>query len=116
MKTSTNSLRQSKIELAKALLERERRIAQNPLKYALQHVKQKAASAARHAIRALFWGNRVGKTEWGAQEVAKVALGEHAWIQPGEIWAFSPSFDEQKDTTQKKLLSYIPEHRILDRS
>lgn len=45
-----------------------------------------------------------------------MALGEHGWIQPGEIWSFSPSFDEQKDTTQKKLLSYIPEHRIKDRT
>lgn len=67
-------------------------------------------------MRALFWGNRVGKTEWGAQEVATVALGEHGWIGPGEIWSFCPSFDEQKDTTQKKLLSYLPEHRILDRT
>jgi phage terminase large subunit-like protein len=63
----------------------------------------------------LFWGNRVGKTEWGAQEVSRVALGEHGWIEPGEIWSFCPSFDEQKDTTQKKLLSYLPEDRILDR-
>lgn len=110
------SLRSSKIQLAKALYEKAKRIASSPLKYALQHNKQQTVSACRKAIRALFWGNRVGKTEWGAQEVARVALGEHGWIQPGEIWSFCPSFDEQKDTTQKKLLSYIPEHRILDRT
>jgi phage terminase large subunit-like protein len=102
--------------LATALLEKERRRAENPLRYCRQDPKQIEASSMRHLIRALFWGNRVGKTEWGAQEVAKVALGEHDWIQPGEIWSFSPSFDKQKDTTQKKLLSYIPEHRIKDRS
>jgi phage terminase large subunit-like protein len=109
------SLRDSKIQLAKALYEKALRIAKNPLQYAQQHSKQKEASACKKAIRALFWGNRVGKTEWGAQEVAKVALGEHGWIEPGEIWSFCPSFDEQKDTTQKKLLSYLPEARILDR-
>jgi len=101
--------------LAKLLIEKAKRIAQNPLKYIQQHLKQKEASQSRKAIRALFWGNRVGKTEWGAQEVAKVALGEHQWIQSGEIWSFCPSFDEQKDTTQKKLLRYLPEHRIIDR-
>lgn len=111
-----DSSRHSKIELATALLEQDRRFRENPLRYVQQHAKQKEASASRHLIRALFWGNRVGKTEWGAQEVAKVALGEHAWIPPGEIWSFSPSFDEQKDTTQLKLLRYIPESKIIDRT
>ena len=78
--------------------------------------KQKEVSRIRKAIRALFWGNRVGKTEWGAQEVARVLLGEHEWIQPGEVWSFCPSFDEQKDTTQKKLLKYLPVHRIVDKT
>ena len=85
-----------------------------PLNYARQHQKQREASSSRKNVRALFWGNRVGKTEWGAQETAKVALGEHGWITPGEIWVFSPSFDDQKDTTQKKLQRYLPAHRILD--
>jgi len=114
MLSSKNSLKESKLALAKALIEKERRIAENPLKYAKQHPKQQEVSKIRAAIRALFWGNRVGKTEWGAQEVAKVALGEHGWIQPGEIWSFCPSFDEQKDTTQKKLESYLPKSKILD--
>jgi phage terminase large subunit-like protein len=111
-----DSSRRSKIELATALLEQDRRFRENPLRYVQQHTKQKEASAARHLIRALFWGNRVGKTEWGAQEVAKVALGEHEWIRPGEIWSFCPSFDEQKDTTQLKLLRYLPESKIKDRT
>ena len=106
----------SKLELLKALTEKQNRQQQNPLKYFQPHPKQQEASLTNKAIRALFWGNRVGKTEWGATEVAKVALGEHDFIAPGEIWSFCPSFDEQKDTTQKKLLRYIPEHRILDRT
>jgi len=63
-------------------------------------------------IRALFWGNRVGKTEWGAMEVVEVLLGTHPFIAQGDIWSFCPSYDEQKDTTQKKLLQYIPEGMI----
>jgi phage terminase large subunit-like protein len=110
------SSRSSKIQLVKALLEKAKRFAQNPLQFARQHHKQQEASRSRKAIRALFWGNRVGKTEWGAQETARVALGEHDWIQPGEIWIAGPSYDDQKDTTQKKLLTYLPEHRIHDRT
>jgi hypothetical protein len=96
-----DSSRAYKVKLATALLEKQRRISLDPLKYALSHDKQKQFFNCRKTIRALFWGNRVGKTEGGAQEVARVALGEHEWIAPGEIWAFCPSFDEQKDTTQK---------------
>lgn len=100
--------------------EQERRIKENPLKYAVQHAKQiectNALEVLKKTIITLFWGNRVGKTEWGAQTVAKVVLGECPAIPaPAEVWSFCPSFDEQKDTTQKKLLRYIPEHRILDR-
>jgi phage terminase large subunit-like protein len=122
MTNSTEKLsdfRASKISLAYALAERERRRTLDPLKYADQHPKQKEASEAlrNHNLLALFWGNRVGKTEWGAQTVAEVVQGRHAAIKsPCEIWSFCPSFDEQKDTTQKKLLSYIPEHLIVDRS
>src|SRR5690606_24395601 len=110
------SSREQKIALLQLMDEREARIKRSPLKYATQHEKQREASLSRALIRALFWGNRVGKTEWAAQEVAKVLLGEHEWIEPGEVWGFCPSFEEQKDTTQKKLLSYLPEHRILDKT
>lgn len=102
--------------MAKALAEKAKRLAENPLKYIKQHAKQIEASRAAQAIRALFWGNRVGKTEWGGQEVAKVALGQHDKIPPGKIWAFCPSFDEQKYTTQEKILRYIPKRKILDKT
>jgi len=92
-------------------------MSENPLHYAKRHDKQKEAYQALidHILVALFWGNRVGKTEIGAQIVAEVAQGKHPSIMPGEIWSFCPSFDEQKGTTQKKLLRYIPEDKILDR-
>jgi len=104
----------------RALEEKENRRSNNPLKYIKQHDKQKEATNAleklNKSIIALFWGNRVGKTEWGAQTVSKIVLGEHPIIKtPAEIWSACPSYDEQKDTTQEKLLSYIPDNRITDR-
>jgi phage terminase large subunit-like protein len=84
-----------------------------------QHDKQKEASKVLKMLRALFWGNRVGKTHWGAQEVCRYVFNahEHKKVQlPIEVWCACPSFDQQKETTQKKLLAMIPEHRIVDKT
>lgn len=109
--------KQEKLELLDLLIEKERRLALDPLKYAKQHEKQVEASKSQEAIRALFWGNRVGKTEWGAQEVAKYSLGKHEYkdiVPPVEIWCTCPSYDQQKETTQKKLTFYLPKNDIKD--
>lgn len=90
-------------------------VRSNPLKFAKEHPKQKLATAAMEAVRALFWGNRVGKTEWGAQETARYALNNHPYREigePVEIWCVCPSFDSQEETTQKKLLTYLSEQDI----
>lgn len=115
----TNNLsglsRQEKIEQLHLLDEKERRRKLDPLKYAHQHDKQKAATASDKAIRVLFWANRVGKTEWGAQETTRYATNNHPFRfigEPVEIWCACPSFDAQEETTQKKLLTYIPEDQI----
>lgn len=115
MPNSTELSRKQKIKYLELVREKERRRKADPLKYAQQHDKQKAATAATQAIRALFWGNRVGKTEWGAQEVARYATATHPYreVKQGvEIWAICPSFDAQEETTQKKLLTYLPEQEI----
>lgn len=97
----------------KLLQEKERRIAQHPLKYAVAHEKQQDFFAATQAIRILFWGNRVGKTEGCAQEVARYVLGEKDQVAPPiEIWCACPSYDVQKETTQKKLEAYIPKDQV----
>lgn len=99
------------------LQERERRRAENPLKYAFQHDKQKEATAQSQAIRSLFWGNRVGKTEWGAQEVTRYVTGDHPSKTidlPIEVWCACPSYDQQKETTQQKLQGYLPSNMIKD--
>lgn len=112
---STELSRQDKIEYLNLVTEKERRIADDPLKYAQQHDKQREATLVEAAIRVLFWANRVGKTEWGAQETARYGLARHPFraVAPGvEIWCACPSFDAQEETTQKKLLTYIPAKEI----
>ena len=115
MKPSTALSRQDKIDWLEAIAEKERRVRANPLKYANAHAKQDAATQSPAAIRALFWGNRVGKTEWGGQETTRYATANHPYkaVAPGvEIWVACPSYEVQEDTTQKKLLSYIAEDEI----
>lgn len=115
MTNSTQLSRQEKIDYLNLIKEQERRVSENPLKYSKQHPKQIAATASDKAIRALFWGNRVGKTEWGGSETARYALNNHPTRvigEPVEIWACCPSYEVQEDTTQKKLLSYIPQKQI----
>jgi phage terminase large subunit-like protein len=111
----TKLSRAAKIQLLELYDEKERRRKENPLLYCQRHPKQIAAHEASQAIRSLFWGNRVGKTEWGAMETAEYATLHHPHRQmkaPFEIWAACPSFDVQEHTTQKKLLTYIPEKDI----
>lgn len=115
----TKTQREQMIRELKALDEMEYRREQDPLKYAKMHKKQKAATKADQSIRALFWGNRVGKTEWGAMEVARYMLGQHPYKKidtPVEVWGVCPSFDAQAETTQPKLLKYLPEGSIADTS
>lgn len=107
--------RQEKIELLELADEKARRVKADPLKYAKRHPKQQAAHEATQAIRALFWGNRVGKTEWGAEEVAEYGTAHHEFrtmSPPFDIWAVCPSFEAQEGTTQKKLLTYLAESEI----
>lgn len=115
MKSLSVQSRQDKINYLEMLAEKERRFKLEPLKYAKQHDKQREATASDKAIRSLFWANRVGKTEWGAQETTRYATANHPFrnVKPGvEIWCACPSFDAQEETTQKKLLTYLPEKDI----
>jgi phage terminase large subunit-like protein len=94
-------------------------------------------ATATNPIRCTFWGNRVGKTQLGGQEIARLALGineydvkvyyseteytvEHVVNPPietpVEIWSACPSYDSQKDTTQRVLEQYIPASEIVDKS
>lgn len=118
--TGQKRLREEKEELLALLIEKQRRMAQDPLKYnnpykPKRHEKQIEAHESMKPIRALFWGNRVGKSEWGAMETAYYLLGRHPYRQIEnniEVWCACPSFELQEETTQKKLLRYIPEDQI----
>lgn len=115
MKNSSVLSRQAKISFLELLEEKERRQREDPLKYAKQHPKQEEVTICLKAIRALFWGNRVGKTEWGGSEVARYATNTHPYRtigEPVEIWCACPSFEAQEETTQKKLLNYLPHKDI----
>lgn len=98
------------------LEEKERRQRAEPLKYfncykPLRHEKQIEAYKSDKAVRVLFWGNRVGKSEWGGMEVVRYATNTHEFKKidlPCEIWIGCPSFEMQKDTTQKKIQTYLP--------
>lgn len=114
--------------------ERERRKKANPLKYLQQHEKQYEASSSEKHIRALFWGNRVGKTEWGGEETANFVIPDRAYevevigkdkqslgikplppIRPlgkVEAWVGCPSFELQLDGTQAKLERWLPPDQI----
>lgn len=108
---SKEEINAKKRELAQLLAEKQRRRESNPLEYAEMHAKQQEATLAKHAIRVLFWGNRVGKTEWGAMETARYVLNKHPTKEiklPIEVWAASPSYDTQEETTQAALMRYIP--------
>jgi len=54
-----------------------------------------------------------GNTEGCAQEVVRYALADKPNVHaPIEIWCACPSYDVQKETTQKKLERYIPKDAI----
>ncbi len=124
MQNFQNLSRQKKIEILSLQEELDRRKSENPLKYFSfyqepRHEKQILMHESHARIRVVYGGNRTGKSEGGAKEVAMVALGEHETIKAKKgdvIWCFCPSFDVQKTTTQLKLSKYIPEKRIVDKN
>jgi phage terminase large subunit-like protein len=82
-----------------------------------QHTKQLEFRSSNAKIRAFIGGNRTGKTVCGAQEVVRYAFGIHESRlveSPCEIWCACPSYDQQLETTQKKLQAMIPKYRIKD--
>lgn len=127
--------RNEKIELLELYEERERRKRVDPLRYLQQHEKQYEASCSEKQVRVLFWGNRVGKTEWGGEETAnfvvpdrvhevevinrdKQSLGKKPlpFIRPlgkVEAWVGCPSFELQLDGTQAKLERWLPSNQIV---
>lgn len=116
----TNSKNSELLELLELTDELDRRVKANPLKFKNhykpnRHEKQIEAHESEKSLRVLFWGNRVGKSEWGGMESVHYVLGTHEFrdiVAPVEIWVGCPSFEMQKDTTQKKIQTYLPADSI----
>lgn len=114
--------RSEKLEILQILNEKESRRIENPLKYSncylpKRHEKQIEFHESDKQIRALFWGNRVGKTEVGGMEICYLLEGTHGFRKvhkPAEIWIGCPSFELQPEGTQAKLKKYLKPSLIKD--
>ena len=81
------------------------------------HQKQMAFHRCPKRNRWVFGGNRSGKTECGAVEAVRMALGTNPF-RPNRAdvfgWVVSLSQQVQRDVAQKKILHYLPKDRIAD--
>lgn len=82
-----------------------------------RHGKQLEAGASTARARWLFWGNQTGKTTWGAQEAALLALGRHPhlqrWQPPIVGWASALTWELWENILLPELLLWIPRDRII---
>jgi phage terminase large subunit-like protein len=115
------ALKKKKAELKKRLKEKQRRQGITPLNHVLEHKKQLELTMRDEPSRWFFGGNRTGKTEWGAHEVARFlhkrhpvkAIMDSFGDDPVEVWSACPSYDVQEDTTQKKIMALLDPGRIV---
>ena len=86
------------------------------LKWNRQSPKQELFSKSEKRIRVAFGANRSGKSFLAMQEVCMILFGSHKFRTdfraPCEIWVCCPSYDVQRDTTQKILEELLPSNRI----
>lgn len=102
--------RTDKIEYLRLLDEKVRRLVANPLKVfkAFAHQIAFLSSMQKYRETWLIAGNRSGKTVIGAVAVVKYAMSH-----PFEnIWVVSPSFEVQRDVSQRYIEKYLPEGSI----
>jgi phage terminase large subunit-like protein len=82
-----------------------------------RHPKQIEAGSSTARSRWLFWGNQTGKTTWGAQEAALLALGRHPFLQrwqpPLVGWASALTWELWENILLPELLLWIPQGRIV---
>jgi len=104
--------REEKLRLAQLLFERNRRKAENSLNYYQPYKYQKKffKSGALFSQRLLMAGNRVGKTDCGAREMAYHLTGLYPdWWEgkrfdgPIRAWAGSDSAETTRDNQQSAL-------------
>lgn len=78
------------------------------------HKKQIEFHIDPHRIKALFGGNRTGKTVAGAVEAVNHALGNGRFrkLKPSSGWVVSLTGDVQKEVAQKEILRWLPKKEI----
>lgn len=78
------------------------------------HTKQLDFHKSAKRVKAVFGGNRTGKTTCGAVEAVSHALGwtKYRDLKPSSGWVVSQSSDNQKDVTQKEILRWLPKKEI----
>jgi phage terminase large subunit-like protein len=81
---------------------------------ALPHARDFHRSTKR--VKVVFGGNRSGKTQSCAAEVAMMARGEHYWREtrkpPLQIWVLSEDLDTAKTVQRASLLEWLPADEI----
>ncbi|MBW2003024.1 MAG: phage terminase large subunit [Deltaproteobacteria bacterium] len=80
------------------------------------HKKQVEFHRDAHRIKALFGGNRTGKTVGGATEAVFHATGNCRFreLEPSSGWVVSLSNEVQRDVAQKEILHWLPKKEIRD--
>jgi phage terminase large subunit-like protein len=83
------------------------------------HAKQleQLHASAEYRHRWLFWGNQVGKTAFGAIDLALLCLGRHPvqkWEPPIRCWASALTWDLWEKILLPELLTWLPPDRIID--
>jgi phage terminase large subunit-like protein len=80
------------------------------------HKKQVEFHSDSHRIKAMFGGNRTGKTVSGAVEAVCHALGYSRFrnLKPSSGWVVSLTNDVQRDVAQKEILKWLPKKEIKD--
>lgn len=98
----------------------ERRVKENRLELynvgEKVHKKQIEFHKSSKRIKALFGGNRTGKTVAGAVEAVLHALGDSRYrkLKPSSGWVVSLTNEVQRDVAQKEILRWLPKNAIHD--
>lgn len=96
----------------------DRRLRENALEIynvgSKRHIKQVDFHKSPKRLKAIFGGNRTGKTVSGAAEAIMHALGDSRYrkLKSSSGWVVSLTGDVQKEVAQKEILRWLPKKEI----
>jgi|GEM_PF-1627130 len=78
------------------------------------HKKQVEFHTDSHRLKAIFGGNRVGKTVAGAVEAVCHTMGwsKYRELKPSSGWVVSLTNEVQRDVAQREILRWLPKEQI----